>query len=136
MEIPNPNITNDHLARLFFDVMSKTSLSIDLLRMALTQIKNCPVTISEVYNQAGSLGQIHIPRLAKSHYPVLERILHDGVSRASEAAVNADIKSMKAKSFIGIPGSSAAHVHPESTSGSWENSAKARENDEDGESAA
>ena len=122
-------ITNDQLSKMFSDVMSRTSLSPDLLRLAVAQIATCPRPIAGEFRELGNLSTFHIPRLAKKFYPVLESLLKQGPEKIAELAIRKDIAEMRTRAFVGIPGSSRASVQAETTSGGWDNATRAREED-------
>jgi hypothetical protein len=127
MNTPESEITNDKLARMYIDVMSRTSRSVDSLQIAANQIRRCPFQIADVFERGGSLSEVRIPKFAKSHYVILELILREGVDKAGEAVVRADVVKTKRMSFQGIPGAGAARVAADDTSPSWENSTRALE---------
>ena len=54
-------------------------------------IANCPAPIAEAFQKDGNLQSVSIPRLWKEFYPVLERILHDGVEATSKTLIERDI---------------------------------------------
>jgi hypothetical protein len=112
---------NSKLARLFFEVISKTSVDNETVLMAMRQISRCSGQIAQEFENAGTLQNFKIPKLARKFYPLLEKILRDGVDVASEVWVKGDIANQRAKQFLGVPGSSLAHVKTEEPSPGWEN---------------
>jgi hypothetical protein len=124
MNTPTP--TNADLARLFFDVMARTSTSSFSLRDATKRIREHRDPIAEVFQKEGSLQGLKIG-LTKKSYFVLEGILRDGVEKTGDQAVKQDVASQRRSAFRGVPGSASANIKPESTSPGWENAIRAQE---------
>jgi len=124
MNTPTP--TNADLARLFFDVMARTSTSSFSLRDATKRIREHRDSIAEVFQKEGNLQGLKIG-LTKKFYFILEDILRDGVEYTGDQAVKQDVASQRRSAFRGVPGSASAHTKPESTSPAWENATRAHE---------
>jgi phosphatidylserine/phosphatidylglycerophosphate/cardiolipin synthase-like enzyme len=125
MHTPTP--TNAELARLFLDVMARTSASHLTLREATKRIREHAGSIAEVFQKEGSLQGLKIRWLSREFHSVLEDILRDGVEKTGDRAVKEDVAGQRRRAFLGIPGSASAHTRPESTSPGWENAIRAQE---------
>jgi hypothetical protein len=126
MSIP---ISNDELAKRFFDVMIKTSTyHVTILEQAKL-IRMHPGPIAAAYEKNGSLEGTKIYRFYGKYYPVLEQILREGVESTSKRVVEQDVAQLRAKQFRGLPGCKSANVLPDSTSPGWENVVRKIEGD-------
>jgi hypothetical protein len=76
-------LTNDQLAAQFFDVVSRTSKNVRVLPEMRKLVANCLIPIAEGFQRDGSLQNTKIPKFHHKYYPVLERILRDGVQATS-----------------------------------------------------
>lgn len=118
--------TNADLARLFFDVMARTSTSSFSLRDATKRIREHRDSIAEVFQKEGNLQGLKI-ELPRKFYFVLEDILRDGTEKAGDQAVKQDVTSQRRSAFREVPNSASANIKPESTSPGWENAIRAQE---------
>lgn len=116
--------SNIELAKMFFDVLIRTSTNHKTIVEQQRLIEHCPKNIGEAFAIHGALKGFSIPRLFTKYYPMLEIILRDGVDKAAEAVVRNDVASQRRRQFKGIPGSSSAHVRSDETSGGWDDAIK------------
>jgi len=115
---PLPN--NAKLAKMFFDVMMRTSTNQATILAQKRLIEACSGSIAEAFAAQGNLANFKIPKFWAKYYPVLESILTEGVSKTGESQVKADVARQRRRQFSSLPGSPDAKVRAQETDESWD----------------